>query len=140
MALILDSFRGALSALRAVQTKSEDATLMAALDDIMRDAVRSGAIQHFEFTYELAWKFIKRRLELDLGRAAADGLSRRDLFRLAAENGLIADVQTWFGYHLARNETSHTYNAAVASRVYAQSLAFTADAAALLAVLEARNA
>nr|WP_294554643.1 HI0074 family nucleotidyltransferase substrate-binding subunit [uncultured Rhodopila sp.] len=140
MPLILDSFRNAIAALRAVQSKSEDAAFMAALDEVTRDAVRSGVIQHFEFTYELSWKFIKRRLEADIGRTSVDGISRRDLFRVAAENGLIGDVEAWFRYHTARNETSHTYDPNVAARVYAKSLDFTADAARLLTVLEARNA
>jgi nucleotidyltransferase substrate binding protein (TIGR01987 family) len=140
MPLILDSFRNAIAALRAVQSKSEDAALMAALDEVTRDAIRSGVIQHFEFTYELAWKFIKRRLEADIGRTSVDGISRRELFRVAAENGLIEGVESWFQYHIARNETSHTYDPNVAARVYAQSLRFTADATRLLTVLETRNA
>ena len=140
MPLILDSFRNAVAALRAVQSKSEDAVLMAALDEVTRDAIRSGVIQHFEFTYELAWKFIKRRLEADIGRTSVDGISRRELFRVAAENRLIEDVEAWFQFHIARNETSHTYDPNVAARVYAKSLDFTADAARLLTVLETRNA
>ena len=140
MPLIFDSFRNAIAALRAVQCKSEDAIFMAAMDEVTQAAIRSGAIQHFEFTYELAWKFIKRRLEADIGRISVDGISRRDLFRIAAENGLIADVEAWFRYHIARNEMSHTYDPCVAARVYARSLGFTADAARLLSVLEARNA
>jgi nucleotidyltransferase substrate binding protein (TIGR01987 family) len=140
MPLILDSFRNAIAALRAVQSKSEDADFMAALDEVTQDAIRSGVIQHFEFTYELAWKFIKRRLEADIGRTSVDGISRRDLFRIAAENRLIGDVETWFQYHTARNETPHTYDLTVAARVYARSLKFTVDAARLLTLLEARNA
>jgi nucleotidyltransferase substrate binding protein (TIGR01987 family) len=140
MPLVLDSFRNAIAALRAVQSKSEDAVLMAALDEVTRDAIRSGVIQHFEFTYELSWEFIKRRLEADIGRTSVDGISRRDLFRLAAENRLIEDVEAWFQYHIARNDTYQTYDPAVADRVYAKSLDFTADAARLLTMLEARNA
>ena len=140
MPLQLDSFRNALAALHAVQAKSEDSAFMAGLDAITREAIRSGVIQHFEFTFELAWKFMRRRLEADIGRASVDGIPRRDLFRIAAENGLIEDVEAWFQYHLARNETSHTYNPVIASSVYARSLDFARDAAALLARLEARNA
>ena len=120
--------------------KSEDARFMAAQDEITREAIRSGVIQHFEFTYELSWKFLRRRLEQDIGRTSVDGISRRDLFRIAAENRLIEDVEDWFNYHLARNETSHTYDPAIAARVYATSLNFARDAALLLATLEARNA
>jgi nucleotidyltransferase substrate binding protein (TIGR01987 family) len=140
MPLQLDSFRNALGALRAVQAKSEDVAFMAGLDAVTREAIRSGVIQHFEFTFELAWKFMRRQLEVDIGRTSVDGIPRRDLFRIAAENRLITDVDAWFQYHLARNQTSHTYDPPIAASVYTASLAFTSDAAALLAVLEARNA
>jgi nucleotidyltransferase substrate binding protein (TIGR01987 family) len=140
MPLILESFQKAIAALQAAQARSEDAELMARLDPTMQTVVQSGVIQHFEFTYELAWKFMRRRLEADIGRSAVEGINRRDLFRIAAEQGLIENVEAWFRYHLARNETSHTYDASVAARVYATTLDFARDAAALLAVLESRNA
>jgi nucleotidyltransferase substrate binding protein (TIGR01987 family) len=140
MPLILDSLQKAIAALQAAQTRSEDPVLMAGLDLTMQSVVQSGVIQHFEFTYELTWKFMRRQLESDIGRSAVEGVNRRDLFRIAAEQGLINDVEAWFGYHLARNETSHTYDASVAARVYATTLDFARDAAALLAVLESRNA
>jgi nucleotidyltransferase substrate binding protein (TIGR01987 family) len=96
MPLVLDTFRNALVALRAVQAKSEDAAFMATLDTVAREAIRSSVIQHFEFTFELAWKFMRRRLEADIGRSSVDGMPGRDLFRIAAENGLIDDVEAWF--------------------------------------------
>lgn len=140
MPLQLDSFRNALTALRAVQAKSEDQVFMATLDATTREAIRSGVIQHFEFTYELAWKFIQRRLAADIGRVSVEGIPRRDLFRVAAENRLIEDVEAWFRYHIARNQTSHTYDPPIAASVYARSLLFAADAGKLLSALEARNA
>jgi nucleotidyltransferase substrate binding protein (TIGR01987 family) len=112
---------------------------MATLDTVTREAIRSGAIQHFEFTFELAWKFMRRRLEADIGRSSVDGIPRRDLFRIGAENGLIDDVEAWFQYHFARNRTSHTYDPSIAASLHARSLDFANDAVALLAVLEARN-
>ena len=51
---------------------------------------------------------MRRQLEADIGRASVAGISRRDLVRIEAENGLIDDVEAWFQYHLARNQTSHT--------------------------------
>lgn len=140
MPLLLDSLRDSVAAPTAVQCKSEDAAFMAAQEEVVRDAIRAGTIQHFEFTYELAWKFIRRQLEAELGRAAVDGIARRELFRLAAAQRLIEDVEVWFRFHQAHNETSQTYNRAVAARVYGASLGFARDAARLLAVLEARNA
>jgi nucleotidyltransferase substrate binding protein (TIGR01987 family) len=139
MPLVLDNLRNAVAALRAVQAKSQDIAFMAAQDDITREAIRSGVIQHFEFTYELSWKLIRRWLEENIARDSADGVSRRELFRMGAENRLIDDVAAWMRYHDARNDTSHTYNLSVAAKVYAVSLDFVVDADRLLAALEARN-
>jgi hypothetical protein len=70
---------------------------------------------------------------------AADGVTRRELFRLGAENRLIVNVEQWMRYHEARNVTSHVYQSAIAERVYKIAHPFAADAARLLAALEARN-
>ncbi len=85
---------------------------------------RAGVIQNFEFTYELCWKFLKRRLEADFGKSIADGLSRKELFRLANKHRLIENVDDWFAFHEARNETSHTYDAGTAQIVYQESIRF----------------
>jgi hypothetical protein len=93
MPLELGSLRKAVAALSGVLEKCDDEALMGRLDEVTRNAVKSGAIQHFEFTYELCWKFIKRWLETNISPSAADGVARRELFRLAAENRLVLDVE-----------------------------------------------
>ena len=139
MPLELGSLKKAIAALNGVLAKSNDAELMRGLDEITRNAIKSGAIQHFEFTYELCWKFVKRWLEVNISPTAADGVTRRELFRLAAENRLIVDVDEWMRHHDARNLTSHTYEPAVAERVYLAAHDFARDARRLLEALEARN-
>lgn len=139
MALELSSFEKAVSALAGVLAKSDDAEFMSHLDEVARNAIRAGVIQHFEFTYELCWKFIKRWLEMNVSATAVDGVTRRELFRLGAENRLIVDVEQWMRYHEARNLTSHTYQPEIAERVYNIAHDFARDAARLLAALEARN-
>lgn len=124
---ILNAFRFALEALRRALAQPKD--------EYLRDSV----IQRFEFTYELAWKSLKRYLEEDEGTENVDILSRRDLFRLAAEKGLLDDPLAWFGYHQARNETVHTYREAKAEEVYTVAAAFQAEAGRLLERLEARR-
>jgi nucleotidyltransferase substrate binding protein (TIGR01987 family) len=121
--LVLTPFRKALSSL--------DKVLALEKDEVVRDA----AIQRFEYTYELAWKMIKRHLEWS-GDAEAGTLTRRDLFREAARIGLIADADVWFEYHQARNETSHTYEETAAEEVYESARKFAVDARALLNELE----
>lgn len=139
MPLELDSLKKAVSALNAVLAKSDDTEFMRGLDEVARNAIKSGAIQHFEFTYELCWKFIKRWLAVNVSPTAADGVARRELFRLAAENRLIDDVEQWMRHHEARNQTSHTYDLEIAESVYVAAHDFARDAQRLLEALEARN-
>jgi nucleotidyltransferase substrate binding protein (TIGR01987 family) len=106
-------------------------------DEELRDA----SIQRFEYSFELAWKMLKRRLELDVPSTdAVDALSYRAMIRLAAERGLLDNPQAWFDYRDQRNLTSHTYDAAVAQRVYACVADFKRDADALLAALQTAGA
>ena len=121
--LVLTPFRRALKSLEAV--------LALPKNDVVRDAT----IQRFEYTYELAWKMIKRHLEW-AEATDADSLTRRELFREGARIGLIADAETWFDYNVARNQTSHTYDEAKAEEVYAAARSFAVDARKLLSRLE----
>lgn len=99
----------------------------------------SGVVQHFEFTYELSWKFIKRWLGENLDKSQVDGLSRQELFRLAAEYRLIESVENWMKFHRARNETSHTYNENTADEVFKVAVDFLPKATQLLEALKAKN-
>ena len=63
----------------------------------------------------------------------------RQLYRAAAKTGIVDDVETWMKFHKARNETSHTYNAATAQAVFEMAPEFFAQARRLLDVLERRN-
>jgi len=106
-------------------------------DDMLRDSV----IHRFEYTYELCWKMLKRRLKLDApSPEAIDEMSFREMIREGAERGLIADPVAWFHYREKRNLTSHTYDEKVALDVYQAALAFLTDAESLLATLKNRNA
>jgi nucleotidyltransferase substrate binding protein (TIGR01987 family) len=121
--LILTSFRTALDTLEKIVPLEET--------DIVRDAT----IQRFEYTYELAWKMIKRHLEWS-GAVEADSLPRKELFREAARVKLIEDAEVWFEYHQARNQTSHTYEEKTAREVYQVAKRFAVDARKLLLELE----
>ena len=118
---------------------ADDRSFISGLNGKQKDAIRAGVIQNFEFTYELCWKFMKRWFEVNLGSSYVEGIARRQLFRLAAENKLIDDVNQWMEYHDARNETSHTYDEDTAEDVFETARQFSADAENLLKALEARN-
>jgi nucleotidyltransferase substrate binding protein (TIGR01987 family) len=140
MKLDLSSLRKAIESLEKTLKVAENKELAAGLDDDAKDAIRAGGIQNFEFTYELCWKFMRRWLGINVGSTYVDGVTRRELFRLSAENRLISDVDQWMEYHDARNETAHTYNEDTADDVFETSRIFLADAKKLLEALEERNA
>jgi nucleotidyltransferase substrate binding protein (TIGR01987 family) len=105
-------------------------------DEELRDAV----IQRFEYTYELCWKMVKRRIETDAAVPSdVDAMSFPVLMREAAERGLVLDVMRWLEYREQRNITSHTYNAAKAQSVFETTQPFLEDARALLSELQRRN-
>ena len=129
MAIDLSSFEKALNTLDRAILRAREAPG----DEELRDAV----IQRFEYTYELAWKSLKRVLE----EAAAssdeiDYLSFKDLIRRGAESGMIQDPQEWFDFRKSRNITSHVYNEKKAISVYASALRFAKAARILLSRLQ----
>ena len=100
---------------------------------------RAAAIQHFEVTFELAVRMIRRALaELAVtGRdaATADFL---DVMRMAADAGLIRDPRPFRAWRDKRNKTSHTYNEITAGEIATDLDAFVADIRFLLAEIERR--
>ena len=136
MTLDLSSLKKALLSLENILKTSSSSQ---SYSPNVKDAIRSGVIQNFEFTYELCWKFMKRWLENNVSVFLTEGVSRRELFRMAAENSLIDDVDVWMEYHKARNETAHTYDESKAEEVFQAAGRFFLDAQKLLRTLESKN-
>ena len=78
------------------------------------DLEKAGTIQYFEFTYELAWKTLKRILS---GRGK-DLNSPKPMFREAALEKLINDPELWFDFTKDRNETVQSYNKLIANNIF----------------------
>lgn len=132
--LDLSPLQGALSSLRRALTRWQATQ---GQDEELRDA----CIQRFEYTFELSWKMLARRLERDLPDAqSVDAMSFRELMRSGGERALVRDVDAWMVFRDKRNITSHTYNAAKAAEVAAILPGFADHAQELLAQLEARGA
>ncbi|HET7662230.1 MAG TPA: nucleotidyltransferase substrate binding protein [Rhodanobacteraceae bacterium] len=130
--LDLEPLESALSALNRGLKRA-----LASPDD---EELRDACIQRFEFTYELSWRMLKRRLELDLPTPDRfDGMSFRTLMRIGNEYGLIANPSHWFVYRDKRNITSHTYNAAKAAEVFAILPEFAESARLLLQALKEKE-
>jgi len=124
------------NAITALQSCINDYNEYADKGNSLRESLRSGIIQNFEVAYELSWKFMKRWLSLNVGNSIVDGVPRFELFKLAAENGLILDSEVWFDFHDARNKTSHEYGEEVAEAVLEYALKFLPYAQEFLGVLE----
>ena len=139
MALELISLRKAIEALDRALQATEFSDEFASFSSIVQETLHSGVIQNFEVAYEQAWKMMKRWIEANVGAEAADGVTRRELFRLAAEQKLIDDVDEWMSFHQTRNITSHTYDLETANDAYNDAVAFLPLVKDLLARLEAKN-
>ena len=78
------------------------------------DLEKAGAIQAFEYTYELCWKTMKRILS----NQNIETSIPKDIFRTAAQFNLIEDAEAWFTFIKKRNETVHTYNKETAEEIF----------------------
>lgn len=97
--------------------------------------VRDGVIQRFEVAMDLSRKMIIRVLK---EKFALDDLvaNNKTFIREGARFGLIADAEHWMGHLDARNNSSHTYDAVLAAKVFADVPQFLDDARDLLARLK----
>jgi nucleotidyltransferase substrate binding protein (TIGR01987 family) len=103
-ALALGQFEKALARLHEILVMPEDT--------VVRDAL----IQRFEFTFEAAWRAAYRWLRArgaDVSEEAFAVLPR------AFANRLITDEAAWSELRKKRNQTSHTYQEALAVEVAA---------------------
>ena len=103
------------------------------------EIIQSGIIQNFEVCYEISWNLMKKKLEENIGRTEVDGVSRKELFRIAAQNKLIDDIEKWFVFHEARNMTSHDYDGIKAQEVLGIAIEFLPYAKKLMERLEAND-
>lgn len=88
--------------------------LKEAIAEAETDLEIDGAIQRFEFTYELFWKMLKAHLELEgiLCR------SPRDCFKEAFRIELIDDEDRVLRMLEDRNETAHLYDEEKSREIY----------------------
>jgi nucleotidyltransferase substrate binding protein (TIGR01987 family) len=96
---------------------------------------KAGAVQAFEYTYEVAWKTMKRLLETQ----GKNPYTPREIFREAAASGLISDPKIWFEFIKMRNLTVHTYDEKNIERIILAFDAFSASLHDLLKNIEKLN-
>lgn len=110
---------------------------MAKQNDDLFEQLRNSVIQCFEFTYELSWKMLKRYLEETAANPEEiDTSSFQNLIRMGNEQGLLrSDWLRWKIYRQARTNSSHTYDADKAAKVYEIAPDFLEEAKYLYAQL-----
>jgi nucleotidyltransferase substrate binding protein (TIGR01987 family) len=99
------------------------------------DRERDGAIQRFEYTFELIWKVAKKTLEIN----GIESQTPRTIFRDLAQVGWISQPELWFDFLEARNKTRHNYREDIAEEVFKKTQAFAIEAEALLVILKAKS-
>lgn len=139
MTLSTQSLELSIRALERAVGVMQDTALLNAMPNNVQELLRSGVIHSFEVGYEQSWKMMKRWLELNASPTEIDGVSRRQLFRLASESQLIEDVDQWMLFHKARNETSHVYDLAKAQAVFEIAIEFLTAAQKLQERLKSSN-
>ena len=90
--------------------------LKEALDEDLSkgNIIVDGAIQRFEFTFELAWKLAKAMLNYN----GLEADSPRPVIKEAFKANIIKDGQSWIDMLEDRNKTSHIYDEAQAVGIY----------------------
>lgn len=107
---------------------------------IVQDTLIAGAIQKFEFVYELSLKMIKRQLQQEaISIEDLQAYSFKDILRDALQSGLIDDMAKWVTFRDMRNITSHTYDQTKAMAVYSQIAEFLQYSRFLVSQLRVRN-
>ena len=69
---------------------------------------KEGIIQRFEYTFELAWKVLKDRMQAD--GLMLDQISPKAVVRQAYASGYVDDAEAWLDMIGDRNLMSHTYD------------------------------
>lgn len=128
----LDSLRRSIEVSKSYLKDTKSST------DLKR-TIQAGVIQNFEFCYELAWKILRRKLEIESSDAALiNKMFYQEIIREGAQKGLIANAEKWLQYRHQRNLTSHTYHEKTAESVYQTAIEFYDDALKLLHQLQER--
>ena len=76
--------------------------------DTLNQLEKEGIIQRFEYTFELAWKVLKDKMEFD--GLELNQISPKAVVRQAFQAKYISDADCWMRMIGDRNLMSHTYD------------------------------
>jgi nucleotidyltransferase substrate binding protein (TIGR01987 family) len=107
------------SAIQQLEKALKYSTSELAKNPDLFEQFRNSTVQCFEFTYELAWKNLQRKLEqTHPDPQIVDKMDFKDLIRECAQRGYIQNPELWFEFRRLRNISSHAYDKAKADQVY----------------------
>lgn len=131
MSLIFSSLESAITQLdRALGFSKSDL----GKDPDLFEQFRNSTVQCFEFTYELSWKSLQRKIEqVHPDPARVDEMEFKDLIREGAVRGYIRSPELWFEFRRLRNISSHAYDRVKADEVFGKAPDLLAESRHMLA-------
>ncbi|MCC8467303.1 MAG: HI0074 family nucleotidyltransferase substrate-binding subunit [Rickettsia endosymbiont of Eriopis connexa] len=120
----LEKFRKAFIKLESIYLKQ------ATEDEVYIDAT----IQRFEFTFELAWKFLKEYFS----QAGIVLNYPKEVIQKAFAVHIIHDEDLWIHMLLDRNMTSHTYDEKLANEIYSRIRNYVPELKKLLEAIDSK--
>jgi len=96
-----NSYNSLVKAFEIYSNGSEDKDLL----DIFADS----CVKRFEYTYETAWKTMKKYLKLQYNKKEEE-LTMNNIFRYMEGYGFAKSWLHWKEYNTKRNNTAHEYN------------------------------
>jgi nucleotidyltransferase substrate binding protein (TIGR01987 family) len=98
------------------------------------ESIQESCFQRFEFCFDMLWKHLKKYLKHFTGLPDIPN-SPRPILRIALDNKIIDDFETWDNYNQKRNDTSHDYSEAKASETLQVIPSFIQDAIKLYEIM-----
>jgi nucleotidyltransferase substrate binding protein (TIGR01987 family) len=140
MTIDLTSYSNAIAQLEEALVYA--ASDLAASDPRLARHLRAGAIQAFEFTYELSFKTLRRYLEsTDPSPQTIEHLDFSGLVRAGFARGLLSEeIRVWRKFREDRGTTSHAYDNDKAQEVFDRIPQFLTEARFLRDRITARQA
>ena len=89
--------------------KAYNVYLNGADDEEMREIYADSCVKRYEYTFETAWKTMKKYFKLQYGKKEEE-LTMNNIFRFMESYGFAKSWTVWRDFYSKRNSTAHEYN------------------------------